>query len=333
MGESVIEATVSRWIKQPGEQVRPGDPVVELETDKINLEVGPSHAGVLQEILKQPGDTVAFLDVHETCHACWYCLVAKASTRCPKRKVYGITYSVNDGLFGGWSQKIYLKPGVKIIKLPPDLAPKDFIAGGCGTPTALHAVERATIKLNDSVVVQGSGPVGLFAAVFSMISGAGKVIVVDPSGTRLKTAKMVGVEHTLDAGTADARVAGVLKLTDQRGADVTIEASGNPEAVSEGLRMTRDNGTYVVAGQYTDAGDVVINPHWQINRKHIDIRGVWGIDFSHFYKAIHVMAKHSRRFGWHRLISKVYTLGQVQSALEDVESLKVFKAVIAPNGP
>ena len=102
----------------------------------------------------QPGDIVAFLDVHETCHACWYCLVAKASTRCPNRKVYGITYSANDGLFGGWSQKIYLKPGVKIVKLPPELAPKDFIAGGCGAPTALHAVERATIKLNDSVVVQ-----------------------------------------------------------------------------------------------------------------------------------------------------------------------------------
>ena len=76
---------------------------------------------------------------------------------------------------------------------------------------------------------------------------------------------------------------------------------------------------------------MVINPHWQINRKHIDIRGVWGIDFSHFYKAIHVMAKHSRRFGWHRLISQVYTLGQVQNALEDVESLRIFKAVIAPN--
>ena len=279
----------------------------------------------------QPGDIVAFLDVHETCHACWYCLVAKASTRCPNRKVYGITYSANDGLFGGWSQKIYLKPGVKIVKLPPELAPKDFIAGGCGAPTALHAVERATIKLNDSVVVQGSGPVGIFAAVFSMISGAGKVIVVDPSRTRLKAAEMVGVDHIIDAGTPDDRVAGVLKLTNQRGADVTIEASGNPQAVSEGLRMTRDNGTYAVAGQYTDAGDVVINPHWQINRKHIDIRGVWGIDFSHFYKAIHVMAKHSRRFGWHRLISQVYTLGQVQNALEDVESLRIFKAVIAPN--
>src|SRR5215203_3522688 len=43
-------------------------------------------------------ERVTFLDVHRTCNACWYCLVAKAGTRCPQRKVYGITYGLNDGL-------------------------------------------------------------------------------------------------------------------------------------------------------------------------------------------------------------------------------------------
>ncbi|BDI19831.1 hypothetical protein ANSO36C_56330 [Nostoc cf. commune SO-36] len=43
--------------------------------------------------LIQPGAIATFLDVHETCYNCWYCLVAKASTRCPQRKVYGVTYS------------------------------------------------------------------------------------------------------------------------------------------------------------------------------------------------------------------------------------------------
>ena len=66
--------------------------------------------------LLRRGDKVTFLDVHETCNSCWYCLVAKETTRCPKRKVYGITYSAKDGLLGGWSQYIYLKPGVKVIR-------------------------------------------------------------------------------------------------------------------------------------------------------------------------------------------------------------------------
>lgn len=43
------------------------------------------------------GDHITFLDVHRTCNACWYCLVAKATTRCPQRKVYGITYGLDDG--------------------------------------------------------------------------------------------------------------------------------------------------------------------------------------------------------------------------------------------
>ncbi len=279
----------------------------------------------------QVGDVVTFLDVHETCNRCWYCLVAKATTRCPNRKVYGITYSAKDGLLGGWSEKIYLKPGVKIIKLPPQLQPIDFIAGGCGAPTALHAVERATIKLDDTVAVQGSGPVGLNAAIFSILNGASTVIVVDPSENRLKMARQMGMDYTIGETTREGRIDAVLNLTNGRGADVTIEASGNPRAVSEGMDMTRDNGTYVIVGQYTDAGDVSINPHWQINKKHLDIRGVWGIDYSHLHKTVRLMAKHNERFNWRQFVSKVYSLDEVEAALDDVEELRVMKAIIAPN--
>jgi len=68
------------------------------------------------------GDVVTFLDVHETCGACYHCLVTKQSTRCPHRKVYGITYGVSDGLLGGWSQALYMRPGVRMIHLPQHLA-------------------------------------------------------------------------------------------------------------------------------------------------------------------------------------------------------------------
>ena len=63
MGESVIEATIARWMKQEGEPVKAGEPIVELETDKINLEVGAQQAGVLKRIEKQAGDTVEVGDV------------------------------------------------------------------------------------------------------------------------------------------------------------------------------------------------------------------------------------------------------------------------------
>ena len=283
------------------------------------------------EIISE-GDIVAFLDVHETCGSCWFCLVAKATTRCPSRRVYGITYSADEGLLGGWSEAIYLKPGVKVIKLPQELTAERYIAAGCGLPTATHALERAEVRLGDTVVIQGCGPVGLNTAVMAQISGATEVIVVGAPQQRLDMARAIGADHTINIEEhgPEERIALVRELTGQRGADITIEATGNPAAIPEGMRMTRDLGRYVVVGQYTDAGPVEINPHRDINRKHLEIRGCWGSDFSHFYRGIKVLAKHGDRFPYEAFITRIYRLEEMSEALADVESLGVVKAAVQP---
>ena len=58
LGESVVEATVAKWIKKVGEDVNADEPIVELETDKVSLEVPSPEAGVLTDIIAQEGDTV-----------------------------------------------------------------------------------------------------------------------------------------------------------------------------------------------------------------------------------------------------------------------------------
>jgi 2-oxoglutarate dehydrogenase E2 component (dihydrolipoamide succinyltransferase) len=58
MGESIIEATVGKWLKQPGDPVHAGEPVLELETEKVNLEVPSPQDGVLAERLMREGETV-----------------------------------------------------------------------------------------------------------------------------------------------------------------------------------------------------------------------------------------------------------------------------------
>jgi 2-oxoglutarate dehydrogenase E2 component (dihydrolipoamide succinyltransferase) len=62
LGESVVEATVGRWLKKEGDSVSAGDALVELETDKVNIEVPAEQSGVLQSILKQEGETVSVGD-------------------------------------------------------------------------------------------------------------------------------------------------------------------------------------------------------------------------------------------------------------------------------
>jgi threonine dehydrogenase-like Zn-dependent dehydrogenase len=278
------------------------------------------------------GDRVTFLDVHRTCNSCWYCLVAKASTRCPHRKVYGITYGLDDGLCGGWATHIYLKPNTQCIRLD-DAPPEAFMAGGCALPTSLHAVERGDIKLGDTVLVLGSGPVGINAIIMARMSGALRVLCIGAPEARLAAAKEAGASAVLNIETNDenARLTWVLDHTNQRGADVTIEAAGAPEAVTQAMKFTRDAGRVVVVGQYTDHGTVSFNPHLELNRKHLDVRGCWGSDFSHFYRGAQIVSDASRSEVWKKMNLVSYGLSQANEALAAVASGKVVKAIIDPS--
>ncbi len=280
------------------------------------------------------GDIVTFLDVYGTCGKCMYCSVWKASTRCPHRKVYGITVGADDppGLSGGWADYILLRRGTLLLQLPSDVTPASWIGGGCGLPTAVHAVELSQIKLGDRVLVQGSGPVGLNAALLALISGAGWVGIIGAPRTRLQAAERFGVDLTLDISTTtpDSRLTAVRAATGGHGADIVVEASGNPSAIPEGCSLVRDNGRFIIVGQYTNNGDVSLNPHLHINRKHLTVQGCWGSDFSHVYRAMEVLSRFNKEYNWERFITKRYSLAECAVALDDVEHQRVVKAVITP---
>jgi len=291
--------------------------------------------GVTTDALGAPlarGDDVTFYDVHEVCGACFHCTVALQPNRCPSRRVYGITYGVADGLLGGWAERIHLKPGVRVVKVPDGVSPDDVIGGGCGLFTGFAAVDRSTLAMGDTVLVQGSGPVGLAAAAFADLRGAGCVIVIGAPDARLELARLFGADVVLSVenDSREARAEAVRELTNGRGPDVIIEASGNAAAVDEGLDLLRDGGTYVIAGHYTDAGPVTINPHVHVNRRHADIRGQWGTDFRHIVQALRLLARHHERLPFHRVIGARYGLEDTQKALDDVASLRVTKAIVEP---
>ena len=86
--------------------------------------------------------------------------------------------------------------------------------------------------------------------------------------------------------------------------------------------MVRDAGRYVVVGQYTDAGDVTLNPHRHLNRKHVTLLGCWGYEYSHLHRAIALMARHRERFRWGELVTREYALERGGEALADMEALR-----------
>jgi L-iditol 2-dehydrogenase len=278
------------------------------------------------------GDRVVFFDVHRTCGRCRACTVHRTPTRCTARRVYGITDSASEGLFGGWSQAIYLEPGVGLARLPDAVSFDDYIGGGCGLLTAVHIIERATLRPGDSVLVQGTGAVGLSAIALARLSGASTVMAIGAPAPRLDLARQMGADvvFDLDATSGPQRLEEVRALTHGEGVDVVIEAAGSARAIEEGLTLARDGGRYIVAGHYTDVGPSSINAHQHINRKHLDIRGCWGSEAGHFLRALSFLERYAETVPWRAIGGATYPLAKLNEALADAESMRITKALVDP---
>ena len=98
------------------------------------------------------------------CGHCHFCTVFRLPTRCLNRSAYGISFTSDEAphFSGGYAEFIYLRPGTAIFGVS-DVATEAVIGAGCALVTAIHGVERMGISFGDSVVIQGSGPVGLAA--------------------------------------------------------------------------------------------------------------------------------------------------------------------------
>ena len=278
------------------------------------------------------GDRAVFFDVHRTCGRCRACTVHRTPTRCSARRVYGITDSAQDGLFGGWSQAIYLEPGVGIAQLPAAVGFDDYIGGGCGLLTAVHILERAALRPGDTVLVQGTGAVGLSAIALARLSGASTVLAIGAPQDRLDMARRMGADHVYDltSTTPEQRLEAVLALTHHEGVDIVLEAAGSAGAVEEGLDLVRDGGRYVIAGHYTDVGNSAINAHRQINRKHLEIRGCWGSEPGHFLRALMFLERYAGAVPWREIGGRTYPLNALTDALADAEAMRITKALMDP---
>jgi L-iditol 2-dehydrogenase len=175
----------------------------------------------------------------------------------------------------------------------------------------------------------GAGPVGQSVVALASLSGAGEVVAFDGVQERLAFAKEMGATNTIDMAAPRAdRLEQSRAMTRGHGFDVVIEASGNPEAVSEALDLVRDGGRVIVCGHYTDNGSVEIHPHFQINRKHVTVHGCWGSRYEHFHRGVEIAARFGEVKPWSKMASRSYPLEEVAAALAAVENRSAVKAVV-----
>lgn len=268
------------------------------------------------------------------CGECFYCRQKRQPTRCVARKAYGISYCADHPphLRGGYAEKILLRAGTALFRIPDDIPSDSVVGGGCALTTAIHGLERCPIAWGDVVVVQGTGPVGLAAIAVARDAGAARIVAIGGPAHRLAQARAFGADAVVDITThADsaARRKIVIDETGGWGADVVIECVGHPEAVNEGLDLARDGGRYLVLGQYADAGNISFNPH-TITRKQLQLYGSWGFEPRHVDAALSMLARGQWKQRFAGTLTHRFPLDGVNDALAATRQWLSAKSVITP---
>jgi L-iditol 2-dehydrogenase len=292
-------------------------------------------------LLREGDRVVPACDVN--CGECYNCRNFYGWCWCENVFGYGTTISCKSPphLFGGWAEYMYLLPKVYMFKVPAKLPDKVAVLAE-PMAVAYSSFARAMNPYwlvkegagpGDTVVVQGSGPLGLSHAAMAKMVGAGRVIVIGAPRERLELAKKMGADITIDISRFDKpkdRIAEARRLTEGRGAELVVECVGIPAAMSEGLEMVSMGGTFLTVGNYIDMGTVPINPQRQILSKSLRIIGVNGMPYQSYARGLRLMNQNWKRLSLDSFVTHEFGIDDAERALETATSLKSLKVLVRP---
>ena len=294
--------------------------------------------GVVRDASDQPlqiGDRVVW--AYPWCGKCYYCTIAHQPSLCPYARMNGWRSAEKyPFLCGGFADYAYILPESRAVKVPDEVESKVASSATCALRTVVHGFERlhayGGLGVQPSVVVLGTGPVGLYALAMAIASGAGQTISIGAPSARTDLARSWGATHTInieEASDPRERIEHVKKWTGERGADLVIEAAGPATAFEEGLDMVRRGGRFLVIGQAT-AKTIAFSPR-RINIGMLDIIGVVSAHVEHFYKAMQFLKNNGHRFNFHEMVTNSYPLSGVNEALEAMAAMREIKPAIIPS--
>lgn len=292
-----------------------GDFIVEGE-----FILGHECSGEVVEIGKEVknlaiGDRVA-LEPGVTCGKCEFCKTGKYNL-C--RDVEFFATPPYHGVLTNYVKH----PEDMCFKLPENVS---YVEGAMVEPLAvgLHAANQGNVKLGDTVVVFGTGCIGLMAILASKAKGASKIIVVDILENRLEVAKKIGAHHTINAKEVNV-IEKIQELTNGKGAEVVLEAAGAEVTVKQTVEIVKPGGTIVLIGM-TPKDEVEFN-FMKLMGKEAEIKTVFR--YRNLYPtAINAIASGS--INVKDIVSHEFDFEQTKEAFDFVSqnSSDVVKAVI-----
>ena len=198
--------------------------------------LGHEYTGIVADSGKDSngytvGDHVA-IDPNIACGTCFYCRRGDVHL-CKNLRALGVDID------GGMAE-FCIVPSSQLYHIPSGMTP-DQAAFIEPLSCAVHGIDRARIRAGDTVVVLGGGTVGLLLLQLAKISGASRVIVVEPVEWKRTIATRIGADEALDPNAVD--VFQIVRDQTGEGADVVIECVGRPETVTLSLKLARRGGT------------------------------------------------------------------------------------------
>ncbi len=269
---------------------------------------------------------------------CGECLLCKTDddANCINMGVTNGGNPENSPHFWGGFAEVNYSPVKNLIKVPKQLSPKTVSVFACAGSTAIHAFnlgKRANVDMNNMnvAVVQGLGPVGMFAVGYLAAIGIKHVIAITGKENikRESIAKSFGVSKvfSLDMNTIEDVIAYIKSVNDGIEADLVFEASGNVNAVPQGIQMLRNRGVYLVPGQYSSSGGVKMNPEL-ITFKAIHIIGSSQYSVSDVLSYLKFLEENERLYPVIDSMITEYPISKINEAFDDIKAARNIKTIL-----
>ena len=308
---------------------------------------GHENVGVIEEIngelLDHDGNILKIGDrvvpaPNISCGKCFACRNNRPYYYCDCKLDYGNNIGSGEPphIFGGWSEYLYILPGSHLFKYPDTLDPKfgTFIeplsVTGCLDKARQWSSEWEPFRTGDTVVILGTGPIGLFHLIKANLMGAGKIISIDPYLYRTSLAQEFGATETVTSDDREEIKDNIKKLTNNVGADLVVDCSGVSEGFTIALELIREGGMVLEVGIFSNSHDISINPHSHILEKSARVIGIGGDDISQYYPSIKLLERNIDKLPWKKIISHEFNIDNVHEAMDIAMSDKSMKVLLNP---